>query len=1031
MICPRCGGEVPAASDRCSHCAAPLDSNVATGVLTPPPVPLPESEPETTVREASTRVIDVDATHVRTRPIDSDEASTVMPGVAALSSSSGGPLTPGQAFGSRYHIIRELGVGGMGAVYQAWDGELGVAVAMKVIRPEVMADPTAAAEVERRFKRELLLAREVTHKNVVRIHDLGDINGIKYITMSYVEGSDLSSLLRREGTLLVSSVLRIARAVVSGLVAAHKAGVVHRDLKPANIMIDKAGDALIMDFGIARSSGGRKTAVAAPTALPASVRNTSFTADATTYGTVVGTVEYMAPEQAQGQDVDQRADIYALGLMLYDMLVGRKRRAERTESAIAELQARMQQAPPPLRSVLPEIPEALDLLVSRCMEPDPEKRYQTTEDLAADLDRLDENGVPIPIPARFSKRMIAAAAVLVVALVTGTWWLTRTPVTKMHEPMPVLIADFVNRTGDNVFDGALERTLSIGVEGASFITSYDRNAARKLLGQMGHNTKLDETAARLVATREGIKVILAGAIQSRGVGYVVSVNGVDPADGKTLWTKTESARSKNEVLGAIGSLTVDVRKALGDTTSKAALMAPTETITTASIGAVQNFSLGQDLLYAGKYADAIKRYQLAIQQDPNLGRAYTGLATALYSSGQRKEAEPYWKKALSLTDRMTDREKYRTLAIYYARVEGNLEKAIEMYSTLVEHYPSDWAAHGNLGGVYFLVLNFPKALEETRKAVKIAPRNILYRNNSLLMAMYAGDFAAAVKEANAYIEEEPGFFKNYLPLAVAATADGRFDAAAAAYARMAGTGSSGASLAAMGLGDLAMYRGRFGEAETILKRGIAEDEKAKNTAGLAVKQVALAETYAATNRMPLALQTLQEGLKTGQQEMAVLVPAARLYLKAGKISEASDLAAELDNKLQTQPRAYAKIIDGNIALLNRRRASAIDAFRDASKLADFWTGRFDLGVTYVQAEHYAEALAELELCQKRRGEAAAIFLDEEPTYRYLATLPYWLGRAQEGVGQQAAATANYKAFLAIRGDAADPLVADARKRAGS
>ena len=176
-------------------------------------------------------------------------------GAAPAASTDGSPLVPGQPFGSRYHIIRTLGLGGMGAVYQAWDAELGVAVAMKVILPEVMADPSVAAEVERRFKRELLLARKVTHKNVVRIHDLGEIHGIKYITMTYVDGQDLSSMLKREGTLMVPTVLRIARAVVSGLVEAHKAGVVHRDLKPANIMIDKAGDALIMDFGIARSAG--------------------------------------------------------------------------------------------------------------------------------------------------------------------------------------------------------------------------------------------------------------------------------------------------------------------------------------------------------------------------------------------------------------------------------------------------------------------------------------------------------------------------------------------------------------------------------------------------------------------------------------------------------------------------------------------------------------------------------------------------------------------------------------------------------
>src|SRR4029077_17828207 len=184
-------------------------------------------------------------------------------------------------------IIRILGMGGMGAVYHAWDNELGVAVAIKIIRPEIMADPTTPAEVERRFKRELLLARQVTHKNVVRIHDLGEIKGIKYITMSFVNGIDLASLVRAERRLAVPKALRIVRSVVSGLVAAHTAGVVHRDLKPANIMIDADGEALIMDFGIARSTGGPSEAAApASTGPPGSWRGTARFADATMAGTI-------------------------------------------------------------------------------------------------------------------------------------------------------------------------------------------------------------------------------------------------------------------------------------------------------------------------------------------------------------------------------------------------------------------------------------------------------------------------------------------------------------------------------------------------------------------------------------------------------------------------------------------------------------------------------------------------------------------------------------------------------------------------
>jgi tetratricopeptide (TPR) repeat protein/predicted Ser/Thr protein kinase len=932
-------------------------------------------------------------------------------GGASAGAPTGGPLRVGQSFSPRYHIIKLLGVGGMGAVYQAWDAELGVAVALKVIRTDSRKG-TASPEAEKRFKQEILLARQVTHRNVVRIHDLGNIDGIKYITMPFVKGEDLSTVMKRDGKLPVANALRLVRQVAAGLQAAHEAGVVHRDLKPPNIMIGGTGDdeqALIMDFGISASSAED------------------------TAGTIVGTLEYMSPEQGTGKAVDARTDIYAFGLILREMLAGQRAPIATTGAErVAAMRERFEQGMPSLRTIDDTIPIPLDALVSRCLERDPAARFQTTAELVGALAALDDAGELIPVAAPVSKTMMAMLALLVAALLGGTYVVGRraAPVAGVHEPVSVLIADFDNRTGDTEFDGSLEQTLSLGVEGASFVNSYSRRDARKLLAGMDRTRSLNEPAARLVATREGIKVILSGTIEPRGGGYSLSVKGVDPADGKTLWTQRASPKNKNEVLGAIGSLAADVRKSLGDTTSKAALLAEAETFTTASLEAVKSYTSGQQFLDGGKYDEAIGAYQGAIDNDPTFGRAYAGLAIAMSRRGQGSEAEQYWKKAVSLSDRMTEREKYRTLGTYYLGVLHNNEKAIETYSALVSRYPADSSGHGNLGAAYFLILNFPKALEETRKAVQLAPKNILFRNNYILMAMYGGDLATAAKEADALIKEEPDYFKSYLPLAVAAIADNRFDAADEAYAKMARTGAVGAALATMGRADLAMYRGQYAEAETILKAGIAADAKVRNAAAEAAKQIALAETYAATGRMPLAVAAVGEALALGRQE-SVVVPAARLYLQAGKVAEAASLAADLDNQLQTQSRAWAKIIDGNIALSNRRRASAIDAFRESVKLTDFWMARFDLGITYVQAEHYAEALPELEACLRRRGEATAIFLDETPSFRYMATLPYWLARAQDGAGQRDAAAGNYKAFLATRSDSSNPLVIDARKRLGS
>ena len=395
------------------------------------PTMLPTSQPgslgEATIVSPAARpgALDEEATQLRTPGAYAfGELPTMLPGerptgTAAKrqptshkprASGDTGPLAPGEPFGPRYHIIRLLGLGGMGAVYQAWDEELAVAVAIKVIRPEVMADPTAARDIEGRFKRELLLARQVTHKNVVRIHDLGEINGIKYITMSYVDGADLASLLKRDRKLPVAKALAIARPVISGLVAAHAAGVVHRDLKPANIMIGKNGEALIMDFGIARSSAapGAKSDVDAT--LPAGFRRAAASdAGATMAGSVLGTLHYMAPEQARGEKVDQRADVYAMGLILYDMLLG-NRRAELADNPLVDLKARIEKAPPTVQSVLPEIPGAVDALVSRCLEPDLTKRYQTTSDLEADLNRFARISRPWHSPTPTASTSTFAAA---------------------------------------------------------------------------------------------------------------------------------------------------------------------------------------------------------------------------------------------------------------------------------------------------------------------------------------------------------------------------------------------------------------------------------------------------------------------------------------------------------------------------------------------------------------------------------------------------------------------------------------------
>jgi serine/threonine protein kinase/Tfp pilus assembly protein PilF len=984
------------------------------------------------------------------------DSATIVLGTGPLSGPPGlaaaGPLAAGSPFGSRYRILRELGAGGMGVVYQAWDAELGVAVALKVVRPEVNANPEVAQAVERRFKRELLLARQVTHKHVVRIHDLGEIDGIKYITMPYVEGEDLATVLRRDGRVPTERALKIAKQVASGLQAAHEAGVVHRDLKPANIMIDADENALIMDFGIALSAYPSEThavtdASGSPSLSKAAAEGETFLGNAsitgaeiatrggtllsTSAGAIVGTLEYMAPEQARGQPVDHRADIYAYGLIVSDMLTG-SRKSEPGASPLDQLNARVSTPPQSLRASDETIPEPVDALVVRCLQLDPAVRFQTTDELAAALDRLDAKGNLLPVLRRVSTRQIVAAAIMTGILLTGTWWLSRTPLPPAaHPSVSVLIADFQNRTGDRSFEGSVEQALAITMEGAPFITSYNRVDARKLAEKLKPGSTLDERMAQVISAREGIKYILAGTIEAAGPRVQIAIKALDPADGHAVATATGNAATKSDVLKTVGTLAVQLRRALGDTTPKSVSLAAMDPVTTVSLEALQAYARGQDLALAGKSQEAVTAFEDAVRLDPSLGRAYVQMAVIHGNLKRDRLAEENFQKALKYIDRMTEREKYRTLGSYYFLVAHNYEKAIENYETLVRLYPADNSGHANLAFADLLMGNLDKAVSEGRKAIEIYPRNLLQRTNYAMYAMYAGDFKTSILEANTVLRENPQFDYAILTVARATLATGDLEGARAAYRRLRAVSAFGASLANLGEADIAMYLGRYREAVSILTAGIAADEKAGNASDAAPHYVALAEAHLALGAREAAGTAALKATTLSRQQ-SVLFPAARVLIELGRKEDASKIAGDLENMLQRQTIAYARALDGELSLKNNRLASALETLRDSQKRYDSWFAHYLLGRTYFDARHFPEALQELEWCFQHKGLATDVFIADSATLRYFPPVQYWLARAQESLGAVDAARRNYQEFVSVRAtaDSPDPLAADARVRAG-
>ena len=643
----------------------------------------------------------------------------------------------------------------MGAVYQARDAELGVSVALKVIRPDMVADPDTAQAIEQRFKRELLLARQVTHRNVVRIHDLGEINGIKYITMSLVDGVDLATHLAEQTALPVPRALRIARGIVAGLVSAHEAGVVHRDLKPANIMVGADDEPTIMDFGIARSAGGAgQGPVPKGNPGPRNLRRSeAVTAGITMAGAIIGTVEYMAPEQASGVPVDQRADIYALGLILYDMLIG-GRRNQRAVSAIAELQARMRQAPPAPRTLNPQIPVAVDAIISKCLEPDQEKRFGSTAELQAAFDRLDENGEHLPIVRRLTRRTMALAGVLVLLLLGGTYFATRqlTAPVIPHAPVTVLIADFQNTTNDPTFDHTLGQTLRRGLESASFITAFDRTRVRPTFGLDAPDI-FDEVAARQLAIKQGLGVVLAGSIASRGDGYELTLHATQPMTGNVIASVTRRAANKKQVLPTVTRVVTSVRNALGDQTSESDQQLAMKTISTTSLEVAGQYAAAVHAQSRGNAERALESFARAVQLDPTFGLGYQGLAVMSRNLGRLEDADRYAVEALRYLDGMTERERYATRGYYFSR-NGDYKQCVKEYGDLIERYPADVPAHNQRAACLARLRDMRTAVDEMRQVLGILPNHAVYRSNLAVLLNYAGEFSAAEQEIRTIKEPE-------------------------------------------------------------------------------------------------------------------------------------------------------------------------------------------------------------------------------------------------------------------------------------
>ncbi len=801
MLCTNCGSETPVVQGRCTICHAELapkvSPKVAAGLLTPPlPATSQASDPDVTRLPFDPPPIPGDdATRLatgtdapRTPPVANMAAGDTSP--SGTSAHQHGLLAHGQAFGARYHIIRLLGAGGMGAVYQAWDQELEVAVALKIIRSESIADPNAALDMERRFKRELLLARQVTHRNVVRIHDLGEINGVKYITMPYIQGSDLASVLKREGKLTVPRALAIARQVASGLSAAHEAGVVHRDLKPANIMIDADDHALIMDFGIARS--------------------TSSSAGGTVAGAVVGTLEYMAPEQARGEVVDQRADVYAFGLILYDMLVGR-RQSSRASSLVSELMERMKEPPPTARSIDPTIPEALDRIVTRCLQPDPAARFQTSAEVGAALDLLDAEGrllrgtaataIPLPAPIGpggalpFWKRpLIWAIAACLALVLAGTLWFTRSTTVEDHSTTAG--RSVVPPTSERKLMAVLPFRVAGDPAALGFVATGVTESLATRLFQLKDVSVASASAVESVAKDApiakvaqslGVNMVVTGSVQGDSNRIRILVNLEDTVAGKRRWSQ-EFSGVVGDLLTLEDRISAELLTALNlepsiEETARGASH-PTENIEAYELYLKgRNSMRGQQDLR--NVRAAIGSYEEALKKDPRFALAYAGLADAALQV-YRETRESLWADKALFTAQQAQQLDDNLVEVHFAlgsvyQARGRTAEAIVELRRGLELAPNSDEGHRRLGEAYLRNGQTNEALRAYQKAIDVNP--YYWMNYNWLGAAYLqlGAYDKAVEANRKVLELEPDNVNGHNDMGVAYLQLGQYDQAATAF----------------------------------------------------------------------------------------------------------------------------------------------------------------------------------------------------------------------------------------------------------
>src|SRR5271166_6088262 len=617
---------------------------------------------------------------------------------------------------SHYRILKKLGAGGMGVVYEAEDTSLGRHVALKFLPAELARDPQALE----RFRREARVASALNHPNICVIHAIGETDDQTFLVMELLEGLSLKQLIS-QGPLQADVLLDIACQIADALRAAHAKGIMHRDIKPANIFITSGGQAKLLDFGLAKwveSSGNI---------------NTDATSDelVSRVGAMVGTMAYMSPEQARGRELDARTDIFSFGAVLYEMGTGVQ--PFRGDSPADIFDSLLNRAPEGPVKLNPALPPSLESIINKALRKDPNLRYQSAAELQADLQQLKRDTESGRTPAvnlrnRFavlrSRWVTIGSAVLVAAIAVVFWFLHAHRRHALQPTDTIVLADFGNSTGDAVFDDTLKQGLAADLQQSPFLNILPDQKVRAALKLMGRppDERLTADVAQDLCQRTGSNAVIAGSIASLGSRYVIALHAVDCRTGESLARQQAQAAKKEEVLDALDHAATGLRKKVGESLGTIQEYdIPLFQVTTPSLEALKAFSLGGRAEFTKGPSAAIPLFQRAIELDPNFALAYQSLGVAYRNLGELEQANENLRKAYDLRGHVSESEKYRISSAYYSLVTGELQKAERTYELWSQAYPRSSAPHNNLAFNYSALGQYEKALPEYLEATRLSP----------------------------------------------------------------------------------------------------------------------------------------------------------------------------------------------------------------------------------------------------------------------------------------------------------------------